>query len=326
MVHFDSPEVPPWVIQEIEQNAIELVIEQCTTAEQAMSVAADADLVWIAGGSKIVSPDVLQKLDRCGAILRTGSGTDNIPVAEATRLGIFVANTPMAICQYVAEHAIALLMAVIRKIPVNDRNARDEKWHEQRMNSVCGHLFARTLGLVGFGYIAQTVVKMTRGFELKLICYDPFVEPQCMVELDVESMGLDEMLSQSDFVTLHCPLTDGTHHLIGEPQLRMMKSDAILINTSRGPVVDESALVRALDEGWIAAAGLDVFEQEPVDPDNPLLKMDNVVATPHVAGVGDDQGENSWRHSVHAVIEMSKSRRPPWYVNPDLKPRWEAVS
>jgi phosphoglycerate dehydrogenase-like enzyme len=162
-----------------------------------------------------------------------------------------------------------------------------------------------------------------RGFDLSILAYDPYVEPEVFTSYGVRSVELNLLLSQSDFVSLHCPLTEQTRHLINERRLRLMKPTSILINTSRGPVVDEPVLVRALTEGWIGAAGLDVLDPEPPNPDNPLLKLSNVVITPHIAGYSDLYLSESWRLSLETAIAFSRGQWPRSYVNRDVKPRWK---
>jgi D-3-phosphoglycerate dehydrogenase len=262
----------------------------------------------------------LDSLPRCAAIIRTGSGTDNVPVEEATRRGIVVANTPEAHNDAVSDHAIGLLFAVIRQIPIHDRRVRGGDWKHARTGRYW-HLRGQTLGLVGFGLIARLVAKKMSGFDMNVLAYDPFVSAEAMTSLGVRPAGLDELLAGSDFVFLHCPLTKETYHLIGERELRLMKPAAILINTARGPVVDEPALVRALTEGWIAAAGLDVLEDEPPAPDNPLLKLENTVITPHAAGFSDEDEGLCWRLSVESAIAFKQGRWPRSYVNRSVKPR-----
>ncbi|MHB8630082.1 MAG: NAD(P)-dependent oxidoreductase, partial [Aggregatilineales bacterium] len=219
-------------------------------------------------------------------------------------------------------HAIGLLFAVMRQIVVQDRALRRGQW-DRNLGWSRWHLHGRTLGLVGFGHIARLVTRKLSGFDLVIVAHDPYVTAETMAGAGVRAVPLDELLSSSDFVSVHCPLIDSTYHLIGERALRLMKSDAILINTARGPLVDESALLRALQEGWIAAAGLDVLEQEPTSPDNPLLKLENVVITPHIAGYNDEFWDNFWRFSVETVIDLSEGRLPRSYVNRDVKPRWQ---
>src|SRR5262249_40681164 len=156
--------------------------------------------------------------------------------------------------------------------------------------------------------------KKTQGFELKVVAHDPGLDAETMRAAGVEPVSLPELLRRADFLSIHLPLLETTRHRIAERELRQMKQTAVLINTSRGPVVDEAALVRALSERWIAAAGLDVLEQEPPAPDHLLLRMDNVVLTPHIAGYSDQFLPNFWGHSVRTLIEMSRNRLPLWCV------------
>ena len=322
MVHMDPEELPEWVPETMASHNIEFVFEECETHAQLVSCAGDADVVWIFGGSHIVTADNVADLQRCGALIRTGSGTDNIPIEAATAHGIIVANTPEAFNDGVSDHTIGLLLAVVRQIALQDRNVRAGTW--DRYAGFPGwHLQGQTLGLIGFGHIARLVTRKLSGFEMTVLAHDPFVSAELMADHGVQAASMEEVLSGSDFVSLHCPLLDTTHKLIGERELRLMKPRAILINTSRGPVVDEAALFRALTEGWIAAAGLDVLVQEPPESDNPLFSLDNVVLTPHIAGYSDESLDNSWRLSVETVLDLAQGRWPRSYVNPGVKPSWQ---
>jgi D-3-phosphoglycerate dehydrogenase len=314
--------VPDWVSDSLAKEGIAFVARNCMTREELAELGGDADVVWVFGDHQCLYAENLDVIPRCGAIVRSGSGTDNVPVKEATQLGIIVANTPEAISDSVSDHAIGLLLAVTRQIAVQDRAMRRGLW-DPKLGWPGWHLRGNTLGLVGFGHIARLVARKMSGFDLTTLAYDPFVPAETIASAGVQAVSLDELLSRSDFVSIHCPLLDSTYHLIGERELRLMKPHAILINTSRGPVVDEAALLRALQEKWIAAAGLDVFEKEPTPADNPLLKLDNVVVTPHIAGYSDESTANFWRLSVETVIDLSKGHWPRSYVNRDVKARWE---
>ena len=313
--------VPAWVAETMAQANVDFVSVECRTADELRQHAADADLVWV-WGSSVVNADTLALIPQCGAIVRTGSGTDNVPVAAATERGIVVANTPEAHNDAVSNHAIGLLFAVMRSLVVLDRRTRAGQWRRPRVFPDSWHLHGQTLGLVGFGHAARLVAKKLSGFELKTLVFDPFLPPEVISAAGAQPAALDDLLAQSDFVSLHCPLTPQTHHLIGERELKLMKPRAILINTARGPVVDEPALVRALSEQWIAAAGLDVFEQEPPDPANPLLSMDNVVVTPHTAGESDEDRDRAYQLSVDSIVAFAQGKFPRSYVNRSVKPRW----
>ena len=321
MVAMDPEELPEWVPETFASHNIEYVYQECETRAQLASCAGDADVVWVFGGSLIVTAESLADLPRCGALIRTGSGTDNIPIDAATARGIIVANTPEAFNDGVSDHTIGLLLAVVRQIAIQDRTVRTGIWDRDAAYP-SWHLQGQTLGLIGFGHIARLVTRKMSGYEMTVLAYDPFVSADVMADHGVQSASMEEVLSRSDFVSLHCPLLDETLHLIGERELRQMKPRGILINTSRGPVVDEAALIRALSEGWIAAAGLDVLEQEPPSADNPLFSLDNVVITPHIAGYTDQSLDDSWRLSVETAVALAEGRWPRSYVNHNVKPRW----
>ena len=326
--------VPSWVPESFHNEGIDLVVGESEDSEGILEISRDANVLWIFGG-QILNPDILPKLSKCGGIIRTGSGTDNIPIPEATELGIVVCNTPEAHDDEVSDHAIALLFDLVRRLSINDRTLRRRVW-DGHLNEPNTHVGGSTLGLVGFGHIAQLVSKKLGGWDMNILCYDPYVSPSEMSSHGVRSSSLEDVLTQSDFISLHCPLTESTRHLIGESELRKMKSTSLLINTSRGPVVDEQALVEGLKVGWIAGAGLDVFEVEgqqvvgnseegvsTLSAPNPLLSMENVVATPHIAGISDRSIDKCWHLSVDTAIALSKGYWPRSYVNKNVNPKWD---
>jgi D-3-phosphoglycerate dehydrogenase len=321
LVAFDAPSVPDWVPTKLAQEGIDLVIHECRSDDDLARHAADADVVWLFGGSRVLTARNLSLLPKCGAILRTGSGTDNVPVEAATHLGILVANTPDALTDAVSDHAIGLLFAVLRQIAVQDRAVHNGAW-DRALAWPHWTLHGRTLGFVGFGRIPRAIARKLSGFELKVVARDPLLSPTLAAEHQARLAALDELLSEADIVSVHCPLTPATHHLIDDRALRLMKPTAILLNTARGPVVDEQALIVALRERRIAGAGLDVLEQEPPDSASPLLRLDNVVITPHIAAYSDEYFENSWRLSVETVLALAQGRCPRSYVNRPQKPRW----
>ncbi len=313
--------VPAWVSEAFVKEGIEFVPCVCATREELAQCAGDADVIWVWSRDHLVKAENLDVLRRCGAIVSSSSGTDHLPVSEATALGILVANTPGAPSEAVSEHAIGLLFAVKRAIVAQDRRLRAGEWAQYSVwpgQNVRG----QTLGLVGFGHISRLVVRKLSGFEMTTLVYDPYLKADVAASQGVRAASLDEVLSQSDFLSLHCPLTKETYHLIGERELQMMKPEAILINTSRGAIIDEPALLRALTEGWIAGAGLDVLEQEPPAADHPLFQLDNVVVTPHVAGNSDKHLETFWRLSLETALDLAKGYWPLSYVNHEVRPRW----
>ncbi len=323
MVANDLPPTPNWVVPQLAEQGIELLERECTLASEVVEMAAGADVVWTMGGSRVITADVLPLLRECRAILRTGTGTDNIPVVEATRLGIVVANTPEATMHQVAEHAVGLLFAVIRQIARQDRLVRQGVW-DRYLAWPDWHLLGQTFGLFGFGRIARLVARKISGFELKVIACDPAVDVQSMASHRVEKVSVDELFSRSDFISVHVPLSEKTRHSLGQAQLRLMKPKAVLINTARGEIIDQPALVRALSERKIGGAGLDVLETEPPAPDDPILSLDNVVLTPHIAGYSDLFREAFWRQSVETLSAMARTGMPIWIVNPEVKPWWRS--
>jgi len=324
LVGLSGQVMPDWVSERMANAGIDFVAKDCTTRQELARVAGDADVVWIFGDSPIMCAENLQVLERCGGIIRSGSGTDKVPVAEASERGIVVANTPAAVEESVSDQAIGLLLAITRQIVTRDRAVRQGKW-EPNLPALVWHLQGQTLGLIGFGHIAQAVARKMSGFEVKILVYDPYVAAEMLINYSAKAVAFDELLTQSDFVSLHCPLTKETYRLISERELRLMKPNAILINTSRGAVVDEPALLTALREGWISAAGLDVVDPEPPAPDNPLFQLENVVVTPHIGGFSDYSMQRTWELSVETAIDLAQGRWPRSVVNPLVKPRWTLV-
>jgi D-3-phosphoglycerate dehydrogenase len=320
LVANDLGAIPEFVPRDLQGAGVDFRETLCTTSDHVPAAAAEADLVWVMGGSPVVSGAALETLPRCRVLLRTGTGTDNVPVAVATRLGVYVANTPEATTHAVAEHALGLLFAVARQIAAQDRLIRQGVW--DRGAAWPSHSFeGRTLGLVGFGRIARALVRKASGLGLRAVAADPGVDAAAMGACGVEKVELDDVCRRADYISVHTPLLAGTRGLVGEPQFRLMKPTAILVNTSRGPVVDQRALTAALREKRLAGAGLDVVEQEPLAADDPLREFPEVVLTPHIASYSDEFHFNFWSHSVRTIVAVAETGRPLWIVNPEVRPR-----
>lgn len=320
LVALDGESVPDWVRERLYNADVELVSRECTTRADVIELGLDADVLWVFGGSRVITADCLPELQRCVALLRTGTGTDNIPLAEASAAGVVVAITPEAGGEAVAEHSAALILAVLRQVATQARLVHSGVW-DRFQAWPQGNVKSQTLGLIGFGSIARALVKRMKGFELSVVATDPYVGDEVFKEYDVARRSLQEVLSSAQIVSLHCPLTPETYHLLGEAELMKMREDSVLINTARGPLVDQAALFRALSEGWISGAGLDVLEREPPDPNEPLLRLENVVITPHIAGYSDTFYYDSWRLSVDTVIDLARGWWPRACVNRDITPR-----
>jgi D-3-phosphoglycerate dehydrogenase len=252
-----------------------------------------------------VSKGVIDRAVKLKVVARAGTGLDKVDVEYARSKGIVVRNTPEANVTSVAEMVFALMLAVARKVVLADGYVRSQSgWDRDRF--IGTELAAKTLGIIGLGYIGKKVVKRALGFEMRLVGYDPFIDEKEMAEYGVEkAASLGDLLRDADFVTIHVPLIDRTYHLLGEQQLDMMKKPAILINTSRGPVVDQKALLKALKEGKISGAGLDVFEVEPPD-DKEFLGLENTVMSPHIGAATHEALRKMTVQAAEIIIEGLK--------------------
>lgn len=239
----------------------------------------DYDGLVVRSGTK-VDAEVIAKAERLKVIGRAGIGVDNIDLEAATKKGILVANVPESNIISAAEHTMAMLMATARKIPAACASLSRGEWNRSAYQGV--ELYGKTLGIVGIGRIGALVAERASGFGMNLIGYDPFISPQRAKQLGIEVMpSMDDVLREADFITLHVPRTKDTHHMLGAPQFDMVKKGVRIVNVARGGVIDEEALVRAIKDGKVAGAAIDVFENEPPG-DNLLCRMEEVVVTPHL--------------------------------------------
>ena len=253
-------------------------------------------------------------------IAQMAVGFDNIDVQEATRRGIYVTNTPEVLTDTTADFAWALLMAVARRVVEADKYVRTGQWkvgwHPSMMRG--RDVYGTTIGIVGAGRIGYAVAKRAKGFDMKVIFYDVIPRPEMERELGAKRVELDELLKESDFVSIHVPLMKETYHLMNAEKLKLMKKTAYLINNARGPIVDEKALYEALKEGRIAGAGLDVFEQEPTPVDNQLLKLDNIVAAPHISSASHETRSKMAEMVAENLVAFFDGKKPPNLVNLDV--------
>jgi D-3-phosphoglycerate dehydrogenase / 2-oxoglutarate reductase len=275
----------------------------------------DADALVVA--SSPVTRGVLSALEGLKTVVRTGVGYDVIDVPAATELGVIVVNIPDLWVREVANHALALLLAWNRKILTLDGQVRAGVW-SSGVPGGAGSLHGETVGIVGLGNIGSAFARRVAALETTVIACDPYVADAHFVALGIERVSLQALAERADYVSVHTLLNAETRHLIGETFLRRMKPTALLINTSRGPVVDERALVRALQEGRLAGAALDVWEQEPVAADHPLLKMDRVIATPHAAYFSSAAVAQVPRRCGEEITRVLTGQRPLNVVNPEV--------
>jgi D-3-phosphoglycerate dehydrogenase len=278
--------------------------------------ARDADGLVVAASP--VTRRVMSALDRLKVVVRTGVGYDVIDVPAATDLGVVVVNIPDLWVREVANHALALLLAWNRKIVALDREVRSGVWGSRALGGGTGSLHGETVGILGLGNIGSAFARRVAALETRVIGCDPYVADARFAALGVERVTLDALAAQSDYVSIHTLLNDETRHLVGEAFLRRMRPTACLINTSRGPVVDEAALTRALQEKWLAGAALDVWEEEPLPPSSPLLAMDNVIATPHAAYFSSPAVAQVPRRCGEEIARVLTDERPLNVVNAEL--------
>lgn len=267
-----------------------------------------------------IDAEVMDSAPKLRIISQYAVGYDNIDVNAATKRGIYVTNTPGVLTETVADFTMALMMAIARRVVEADKYIRQGKWKVgwHPLYFLGTDLYGATLGIVGLGRIGSAVARRAKGFDMKILYYDVVRREDLEKELGAKFVDLDTLLKESDFVTLHVPLTPKTKDLIGERELKLMKPTAYLINTSRGKVIDEKALIKALKEGWIAGAALDVFYQEPTPPDNPLLELDNVVVAPHIASASLETRSRMAEIVAENLIAFKEGKKPPTLVNPDV--------
>lgn len=274
---------------------------------------------------------VIESMSRCRVISRLGTGTDKIDIVSATRNGIVVTNVPDFCSEEQADHTLTLLLALERKLPQMARRMIRGEWRDSRLESTTNRRLSRcVLGLVGFGNSARAVARRARAFGMRVLATRRTMSAPCEIarEIGVEMVDLDTLLEQSDHVSLHLPLTPRTHHLFDAQCLARMKPGAFLLNTSRGAIVDEAALVAALRDGHLGGAGLDTFDQIDLHsdvqstPDHPLLELDNVVLTPHVAAYSVQAMQDVSRVGVENLVAVLNGEWPPRknIVNPEVTP------
>jgi phosphoglycerate dehydrogenase-like enzyme len=256
---------------------------------------------------------------------RSGVGYDVVDVPALTEAGVMLCITPGAVRRPIATAIITFILALSMRLLNKDKLTREGRW-DDRMNYMGHGLVGKTLGCIGVGNIGHEMFVLAMPFGMIHIAYDPYVTQESVDDIDVKLVDLDTVLAESDFLAISCPLNEETHHLIGEREFSKMRKEAFLINTARGPVVNEAALIKALQEGWIRGAGIDVFEQEPTRPDNPLLTMDNVIVTPHSLGWTDEAWKDKWEENVRQISQIILGEVPDGLVNREVwdKPEFQS--
>ena len=309
-----------WPDLEIEKDVLaavdgEVMLAGDGTPDEIIALAPQADAILTCW--KDVPAEALDIAPNCQMVSRYGIGLDNIPIGRATELGMLVTNVPDFCLEEVSDHVMALLLATARQLFPLARTPERSGWTRETPRPI-PRVKGQTLGLIGFGNIARARVPKALGFGLRVIAYTPRLRPQDAPQGVEVTNDLSEMLAASDYVSIHCPLTEETAHLIDDAALAQMKSDALLINTSRGGVIDEEALTRALREGRIGGAALDVTDPEPPSGDNPLLTLENVIVTPHAAFYSVAATAELARKAAENVVTVLRGEVPKTLINAEV--------
>jgi D-3-phosphoglycerate dehydrogenase len=298
--------------EEFSQIGAELILAQVQEERELIRVCKDAD--GLLNQYALLSRKVLQNLPKCKVVSRYGVGVDSVDLKAATDLGIIVANVPDYCMDEVADHTLTMILALIRKTAFFDRKVKSGEW-DFHLGIPIHRTRGRTLGLIGCGKIGLEVAKRISGFGVRVIAFDPYLKD---VPEGIELKDFDSVLKESDFISIHCPLNDSTRHLIGDREFKKMGKRPLLINTSRGPIIDEKALIQALEKGLVSGAGLDVLEKEPPDSRNPLLKMENVILSPHVGFYSEESISELKRRTAKNVSDVLLGRWPRSVVNSEV--------
>jgi D-3-phosphoglycerate dehydrogenase / 2-oxoglutarate reductase len=307
----------------IDVEAIEI---RPANEDELIAIARDADAIM--GGGPLLTRRVISSLTKCRIIVTYSVGFDGIDVEAATNNGILVVNNPARewCVEEVSNQAMALLLACAKKLVQLDTPMKQGKWMESRnLLAPMAPIHGQTLGLVACGDIGRMTAKKAQAFNMKVIGYDPYLDKARAKSDGIELMSLAEVLGKADFISVHAPLGKETYHMISEREFKQMKPTAYFVNTARGSIVDEAALVKALREKWIAGAGLDVFEKEPTPPDNPLLKMTNVIAIPHSASFSDAALATQPVNPTNEVVRVLSGHWPKNVINKEVKPKFKLV-
>ena len=304
-------------------SVAEIVEVDGSTEESFIEGARDADALLTSWGINITRK-IIESLDKCVVIGVGSVGVDMVDVDAATENGIVVTNTPDIFIEEVADHAMALLLGSYRQLKIQDNFIQEGKWYRGRPSlSEFPRLIGQTLGVLAYGNVAKATVRRAKAFGMNIIAYDPYISEIKMTSDGVEPVSFNELLARSDYLSLHCLLNEETRHIMNADAFKKMKETAYLINTCRGGVVDEKALIEALQNNEIAGAGLDVLEQEPINIENPLLTMDNVILTPHVASATSRMRPETRRRAAREIALALIGKWPMSPVNPTVMPKVE---
>lgn len=312
--------------EHLRKMSTDVILLECKTSADVLRQAPDADALLV--GWAPIDDSVLSGLKRLKVVVRYGAGVDNVDVKAATRNGVMIVNIPDVFTDEVADHTLSLILSLVRRITQCDRMTKNGVWNRdfQKWARPVPRLNGCVVGIVGLGRIGRAVAIRLKGFGSKLLGYDPYLQDQDFERLGIErKRSVDELLSQSEIVTIHVPLEEATKHLIGEKELELMKKGSFLVNVARGPLIDSKALYKALTDGRLAGAALDVLEKEPPDPTDPLLKLENVIVTPHMGYYSEVASPALRVRAAEETIRVLTGQLPLNLVNPDVKTHRRAI-
>ncbi len=300
----------------LKEIGAELVLTDCFTPEAVIEACADADAVL--ANMAPCTAEAIDGMKKCKVISRYGVGVDNVDVARATEKGIYVANVPSYCEEDVSDHAMALLLTVARNVMVRDRGVRQGRWNiEEGIPTY--RIQDKTVGMIGFGGIARSFIRKIRGFEpAHILVFDPFVDASEIEKLGGGKAELDEVYAESDYISVHAPLNDHTRGMINKDAFGTMARKPVLVNTSRGGLIDEDAMIAALKTGQLRGAGLDVFDGEPLKDDSGLRELNNVVLTDHCSYYSEESLKELQQMVARNAAEVLKGNKPLFYVNKDV--------
>jgi D-3-phosphoglycerate dehydrogenase len=311
----DDHPIPAWVDEKFKQAGISWAYKQCYNRNDLKEIATDANVLWLMSGRKgLVIEENMDIFKNLIAVVRIGSGTDNIDHDACNKRGIIIGHSPEIMIECTSDHMIAMLFSAVRRIAVHDKRIRVGIFNPREPMSI-GYYKNAKLGIIGFGKIAKAVIKKLSGFEMDVKVFDPYVEQIDIVKAGCKKVELSELLKESQFIIVACPLTDSTNNLLGENEFKLMRKDAVLVNCARGGIVNDNALLNALKNKTIAAAAIDVYSKTPPDSSGEIFKLENVNFTPHSAGYPLPYPDMHYRGQIDVIIDISKGKTPQWIAN-----------
>ncbi|MBA7551264.1 Hydroxypyruvate reductase [subsurface metagenome] len=301
--------------RELKKIGADLIESAGKDEENIIEAAKDADAILNCYAE--LTPRVIESLEKCQIIARYGIGVNNVNMLTATKKGIIVTNVPDYCIEEVSDHALALILACARKICQLNKTVKSGKWEFKDYHPIY-RLKGQTLGIVSFGKIPRRLVEKVRAYEFNIISYDPYVNKEIVAKYNVKLVTLEELLKESDIITVHAPLTKETEGMFGSEQFKLMKNSAYLINTARGGLIKDNDLAQALKKGEISGAGLDVLEDENVNSHHPLVNLENVIITPHSAFYSEEALKDLQYKAVQEVVRVLTGEKPKSCVNPEV--------